>query len=297
MIQANYYPDITTYLEAIHVSHTQKHKKFHILKFEDNVGKIPKKMRLRKLGFFQVVINFNHDLQLKIDSTRFVGANEIIVFIAPDQLVSFDVKDIKKGSNGYMLVFSADFLNVAPSSYSLLKTFPYFNINCPPVYLVEKELHNLFVDYMENIYAHFKNWDIDNLEIIRSYLTIMLFKAKRVLIDGGIKNAVNSRVEEITFLFESLITQTKREKQNLDYYANKLNFSAIYLAECVKKATGKTAKQIISEHLILESKSFLSQSIMDINEIAFQLGYSNTSRFIAFFKKNTGCTLGQYRKL
>lgn len=106
-----------------------------------------------------------------------------------------DVKEIRKDSSGYMLIFSADFLNVAPSSYSLLKTFPYFNINCPPVYLVEKELHNLFVDYMENIYVHFKNWDIDNLEIIRSYLTIMLFKAKQVLIDGGIKNAANSRVE------------------------------------------------------------------------------------------------------
>lgn len=61
MIQEHYYPNITAYLEAIHVSHTQKHTKFHILKFEDNVGKIPKKMRLRKLGFFQVVISFDQD--------------------------------------------------------------------------------------------------------------------------------------------------------------------------------------------------------------------------------------------
>jgi len=63
------------------------------------------------------------------------------------------------------------------------------------------------------------------------------------------------------------------------------------------KATRKTAKRIITEYLILESKSLLNQSTKTINDIAFQLGFNDTSNFIAFFKKNTSSTPSQYRKL
>jgi len=170
-------------------------------------------------------------------------------------------------------------------------------MNRPPVYILTHEQNNFFIDHMDKIYDYFKNLDKDNLEIIRSYLTIMLFEAKRMFIDGEVKSETNSRVEEITYLFETLITQTKSKRQKLEYYADKLNFSTIYLAECVKKATGKTAKQIITEYLILESRSLLNRSTKTINDIAIQLGYYDTSNFIAFFKKNTGSTPSQYRKL
>jgi len=220
-----------------------------------------------------------------------------IIFIAPDQVVSFDVKSFEKGTLGYSLVFSSEFLNIAPSNYSLLKNFPYFNMNRPPVYTLTEGQNNFFVEHMAKIYGYFKNLDKDNLEIIRSYLTIMLFEAKRMLIDGEVKSVANSRAEEVAYQFETLIMQTTSKRQKLEYYANKLNFSSIYLAECVKKATGKTAKQIISEYLILESKSLLNQSTKTIDDIAVQLGYGDTSNFIAFFKKNTGVTPSQFRKL
>ena len=109
-------------------------------------------------------------------------------------------------------------------------------MNCPPVYTLTEEQNNFFIDHMDKIYGYFENLDKDNLEIIRSYLTIMLFEAKRMFIDGEVKSVANSRVEEITYQFETLITQTKSKRQNLEYYADKLNFSSIYLAECVKKA-------------------------------------------------------------
>ena len=149
---------------------------------------------------------------------------------------------------------------------------------------------------MDKIYGYFKDLDKDNLEIIRSYLTIMLFEAKQMFIDGEVKSVANSRFEEIAYQFEALIMKTESKRQKLEYYAHKLNFSSIYLAECVKKATGKTAKQIITEYLILESKSLLYQSTKTIDEISSRLGYNDTSNFVTFFKKNVGSTPSQYRK-
>ena len=292
--------DITSYLEMSHIAHTQKHKDFHIVNFAEhftNTQKLPMKVSSRKLGFFQIVTSNNHDADLTVDGTKFKDMKVNIVFIAPEQVVSLDVKSFKKGSIGYSLVFSSEFLHIASSNYSLLKNFPYFNMTHPPVYILTEEQNNFFIDHMNKIYGYFKNLDKDNLEIIRSYITIMLFEAKRMFIDGEVKSVANSRVEEITYLFESLITQTENKRQKLEYYAEKLNFSSIYLAECVKKATGKTAKQIITEYLILESKSLLNQTTKTINDISFHLGYYDTSNFITFFKKNTGNTPSQYRKL
>lgn len=292
-----YYPDITTYLEASHMSHTQKHNDFHIVNFKDLEVGLSAKVVSRTLGFFQIVTSSNPDIDMNIDGTNYKKAKESIVFLAPDQSVSFDLKAYKQPSVGLLLVFSPDFLSFAPSIYSLLKNFPYFNMNRPPVYFLDKDQNDFFINQMEKIYDCFHNLDKDNLEIIRSHLTILLFEAKRMFLNGVVKSVANSRVEEIAFLFESLITQTKIKKQKLEYYAEKLSFSTIYLAECVKKATRKTAKQIITEYLILESKSLLTQSTKTIDDIAFQLGYNDTSNFTTFFKKNTGNTPSQYRKL
>jgi len=297
-----YCPDISSYLEMSQMAHTQKHKDFHIVNLAEfshkhvYEQKLPIKVSSRKLGFFQIVTSNNHDANLTIDGTKYNEMKVDIVFIAPDQVVSFDIKSFKKGTVAYSLVFSAEFLNIAQSNYSLLKNFPYFNVNRPPVYTLTEEQNNFFIDHMNKVYGYFKDLDKDNLEIIRSYLTIILFEAKRMFIEGKVKNVANSRAEEVTYQFEALIMQTISKRQKLEYYANKLNLSSIYLAECVKKATGKTAKQIITQYLILEAKSLLNQSTKTIDNISNHLGYNDTSNFIAFFKKNVGNTPSQYRK-
>jgi len=102
-----YYSDITSYLDAAHISHTQKHKDFHILNFAElfKTQKLPMKVNSRKLGFFQIVTSNNHDADLTVDGTKFKDMKVNIIFIAPDQVVSLDVKGFKKGSIGYSLVF------------------------------------------------------------------------------------------------------------------------------------------------------------------------------------------------
>ena len=291
-----YLPDITSYLEAGDEAHKQKHPDFHIIDFKDVDPKVQRKVSYRKLGFFQIVVSGNPDVDITVDGTKFKKMKEAIIFVAPDQAVSFDIQGFKKPSVGLLLVFSSDFLAFAPSNYNLLKNFPYFNMNRPPVYFLDQDQNTFFINKMKEINKCFQNLDSDNLELIKSHLTILLFEAKRMFMDGVVQTVANSRVEEITFQFETLITQTKSKNQKLEYYADKLNFSTIYLAECVKKATGKTAKRIITEYLMLESKSLLKQSTKTVNEISDQLGYEDTSNFISFFKKNAGSTPNQFRK-
>ena len=194
-LEENYFPDITSYLKDGKISQTQKHKDFHIVNFKKLERNEPMKVSSRKLGFFQIVVSALHeDAELKIDDFHYKGKQQGIIFVAPEQMVSFDSKGKKPNDDGYLLVFSPDFLNVAPSIFSMLKNFPYFNVNRPPVYFLQSSQNKYFVDTMKKMLFHFQNLNNDNLEIIRSYLTIMLIEAKRMFLDGEVKSIANSRV-------------------------------------------------------------------------------------------------------
>ena len=70
-----------------------------------------------------------------------------------------------------------------------------------------------------------------------------------------------------------------------------------YLSEILVEESGKPAKAMITAHISMEAKSLLRQTSMTVQEIAYLLGYDDTSYFIKTFKKWEGCTPSAYRKL
>ncbi|MCF2875775.1 MULTISPECIES: helix-turn-helix domain-containing protein [unclassified Tenacibaculum] len=283
-------------LEEMNISKFQKHQNFHILKFKDHLDEIPMKTDFRKCDFFQIVITKNHNVDVIVDNVSFSAMEDSITFMAPHQTLSTNVKSIENLGLGYMLVFSSNFLRLGISEFDLIQKFPFFNVNYSPVYFLKENTADFF-HLMEKIYKLFQEFSSENLEIIRSYLTILLYEGRKSFFNGEIQNTVASRHNEVAFAFENQIKETVNKRKPIEHYANKLNISSVYLSECVKKATGKTAKQIITEYVILQASSMLLQSTKTIDEIAYNIGYSNTSNFGNFFKKHTGMTPSIYRKI
>ena len=154
----------------------------------------------------------------------------------------------------------------------------------------------LFFHYMETLYTFFNKKEQDVTEILQSYLCILLQESKTYFQEEMMSSHIFlSRQNEICFKFESLIKQFSSSKHTIDFYANKLNISAVYLAECIKHSSGKTFKKVLNEYVILEAKSVLTHTTKSIKEISFLLGYSEPSNFTSFFKKETGQTPNQYR--
>ncbi|MFD2033965.1 helix-turn-helix domain-containing protein [Belliella marina] len=101
--------------------------------------------------------------------------------------------------------------------------------------------------------------------------------------------------EHITQKFRTLIARHFIESKEVSFYATQLHITPKYLSEVLVETTGKTAKELINEHIILETKSLLKQTAMTVSEIAYWLGYEEDSYFVRFFKKNTGKTPLAYR--
>lgn len=283
-------------LDKMNISEFQQYDDFHILKFKDHLNVIPFSTEARKCHFFQIIITRGHDVDVKLADTQFSAEQESISFISYQQLLSSKVNQVKEEGTAYMLVFSPRFLHMPKSNYEIIKQFPFFNINTSSTYFLDKEKGKLFFHYMESIYQCFHREEYQSVEVLKSYLSIVLFESKSYFSTEHIQNTFSSRSSEICYRFESLVKTYANSKHKIQFYANKLHISPVYLAECIKKQTGKTFKTVLNEYIVLEAKSLLVHTKDSIELISDRLGYSDASNFTSFFKRHVKETPNQYRK-
>lgn len=285
-------------LEDMNLQQYQKLPDFHILKVEDHLEEVSQYANLIADNVFEIGYGIDYDIDLKIDNVHFNGQKGHLTFLSPGQHFYMDIQEGKLNKEGttYLIYFSVSFLPIAATNYSIIQKFPCFNKHYAPVYYIEDEVEKKYLDLFEKMYTEFQNLDENSVEIIRSYLIIMLFELKRLPYENAILSRKISRPEELCYQFENLIKTTTKKRQKLDYYANKLNVSTIYLSECIKKTTGHTPKKVITDYAIMEAKDLLINTNKTVEQIASLIGFEDASNFTNFFKKNTSSTPIKFRK-
>ncbi|HGK7492214.1 TPA: helix-turn-helix transcriptional regulator, partial [Klebsiella pneumoniae] len=83
----------------------------------------------------------------------------------------------------------------------------------------------------------------------------------------------------------------------LDDVAAKSFVSACYLSRTFKKITGFGFSNYIATRKITIAKSLLRFSDLQVNTIALELAYQDSNYFCRIFKKDTGMTPSDYRKV
>jgi AraC family transcriptional regulator, transcriptional activator of pobA len=78
--------------------------------------------------------------------------------------------------------------------------------------------------------------------------------------------------------------------------STQLNIHPNYLTNIVKTETGKSATDWIQERTISEAKALLGNSTHTISEIAYALGFTDSTHFAKFFKKINGISPSEFRK-
>jgi AraC family transcriptional regulator, transcriptional activator of pobA len=90
---------------------------------------------------------------------------------------------------------------------------------------------------------------------------------------------------EIYRRFTTLLDEHFGDKQQVGFYASALSLSTKVLNNCIRKVVDKTCAELLQERSLLEAKRLLLYTDESIKEIAFRLGFQDSSYFTRFFAR------------
>ena len=177
--------------------------------------------------------------------------------------------------------------------------FPFFAYNSlDNVLEISHGETSQLIDIFEHISYEQANQAPNYKRVAQAYTMALLYKVKSIWEQRrAVINHINSSYSEaaIVALFDNLVSEHVGTPLRVSYYAEKLHISPKHLSYILKKNTGKTAKQLIDLALALEAKILLKSEGLTISEIAYSLGFEDTSNFTKFFKRMTGSSPTGFR--
>ena len=216
-----------------------------------------------------------------------------IFFLSPGQIheIIFS-EDI----NGYIFLFTSSFyLSNKTDPYKLFE-FPFFyslKYDSPPLYLNDASSINELDALFKKAIAEMTANESDSKEAIHAILDLLLIYCKRWYPQTEGTNLKKGHI--LIKRFKQLIEDKCTENITIKEYANILQVTANHLSETVKEFTGRTPTDFINDRMTLEIKRLLTHTQLTIQEIAYQLNFSDQSYFSKYFKKTSGLSPSEFR--
>jgi len=131
---------------------------------------------------------------------------------------------------------------------------------------------------------------------MRGLLALIAVEAVRLAASRARSGSVTLAPMDATVdTLRNLIEEHFRRERLLAFYAEKLSVTPDRLNDHVKRATGVTAGHLIRQRVLTEAKRQLVFTNQAIQEIAYDLAFSDPSHFARFFRKQTGTTPQEFR--
>jgi len=226
----------------------------------------------------------------------------VLFFSAPNQVYTV-TKTQKRGEiNGWIIYFHPDLIR----NTTLGKTIDSYNFFSYEVYeaLHLSEVEQKTITDCVNLIRNEISERIDNHSqtVISSSLELLLNLSQRYY-----ERQFNTRSAQNTDIlsrFQSLLKDyyksgmlNKQGIPSIEYFAEKVNLSANYLSDLLKKETGYNAKEQINNFLIEKAKNLLLSESDSISGIAYTLGFNYPHYFSRLFKSKTGMTPQEFKQM
>jgi AraC family transcriptional regulator, transcriptional activator of pobA len=264
-------------------------ERFKIRKVEDLLDREDLFHELHRHDFFFIIALQKGEGTHEIDFTTYNVFDNSVFFMRPGQVHQLQ---LKADSTGYIIEFNTEFYHPKERvPNQRLRKASNKNYCKLEINRFEK-LHAI----LTHIFEEYSSKEDGFKDVIKANLDIFFIEFIRQSPNpNGPSTNVNSytqeRLEEFLELLEMHIINHKQVSQ----YTDLMNLSPYQLNEITKTTMGKTASELINEHIILEAKRNLLATPNQIKDIADLMGYEDISYFIRFFKKQTGYSPEAFR--
>jgi AraC family transcriptional regulator, transcriptional activator of pobA len=196
---------------------------------------------------------------------------------------------------GYFISFSPDFFLQQAFSYKLLNSKKVLKPLLQPYVVLSEaqaaEISSVFEKIIEECHSGFE----EKKQMIAIKILELLILCDRFFRANPPCDCMPG-YSEVIKRFHELIEAHYIRHKDVQFYAAAMHTHPNNLNHIVKKVTGRTAKQTITDRLILEAKYLLVSTTRSVKEIAYDLGFEDPNYFISFFKKNQQRTPSRFRE-
>jgi AraC-like DNA-binding protein len=195
---------------------------------------------------------------------------------------------LSKNIDGYVFFHSKEFYE-KEFTRGILHQFKFFeSFQSEPRTEVDKRTSNTLKTFLEDMLSEFRSAANFRSQKLHALMNLVYIEIARVYSEK--QRTKSPQYLELFHQFELLVEEYYLENKLPGFYAAKLNITDKHLNRVCKACVNKTSTQLIAERVALEAKRMLSQFKENVTEISFDLGFSDPSYFIRFFKKQTGET-------
>jgi AraC-like DNA-binding protein len=155
---------------------------------------------------------------------------------------------------------------------------------------------------LKKLGLHFIVVDLGEVEIMENISAEQRQELKTALLSSGLELMDDKRammIEKIQNVVTEMIHYTDEvPKMNYsDFISQKLDYDYTYLSNLFSEVKGITLQQFIIIHKIEKAKELLLYDELNLTEISYKLHYSSVAHLSNQFKKITGLTPSDYKKM
>lgn len=243
-----------------------------------------------KAGVFALCIQ--GEIKANINLNEITAKANDFAIVIPDSF--FQITSASPETKVAFIAFSSQFINNV-DFWKLLTT----NLSAilkHPVISLEKDKAQFILNTISTIKEAVEVIpQLINTESIKTILNIF-YRTLEIIYEQTYKHSDEKQPREFQVLgeFIKLLFEQYHTERRVSYYADAVNLTQSHFCATIKKATGKTAQEIIREMIITDAKTQLKNTDVKINQIASSLGFSS-SAFNRYFAEYVKMTPLEYR--
>ena len=250
-------------------------------------------------GVYAIYLKENKGCKLSYGRTPYDFDEMTVTSFAPGQVVNVEPNPDVPFAKFTALVFHPDILNRTALGRHINR-YEFFGYSSTEALhlsaqevevfrgvltMIEQELHRA-------IDKHTRELIVSNIELLLNYC--LRFYDRQFITREEINHTVVRKF--IKLLDDYIATKALRDGlPTVAYFADKCCLSNGYFGNLVRVETGRTAKDIISDHLLAHAKQLLNDEALTVTMISQHLGFEYPQHFVRFFKSHTGKTPSAYR--
>ena len=250
-------------------------------------------------GVYAIYLKENKGCKLSYGRTPYDFDEMTVTSFAPGQVVQVEPNPDVPFAKFTALVFHPDILNRTALGRHInrYEFFGYSSTEALHLSVQEVEVFRGVLTMIEQelhraIDKHTRELIVSNIELLLNYC--LRFYDRQFITREEINHSVVKKFIEM--LDDYISTKALHDGlPTVAYFADKCCLSNGYFGNLVRVETGRTAKDIISDHVLAYAKQLLNDEALTITMISNRLGFEYPQHFVRFFKSHTGKTPSAYR--